>query len=244
MIQFHWLSLRLAMVVTTVLSAGSAVSGEGGDERILSASLTLGSDYVFRGVSQTLGAAAVQASISADLESGVYAYVWMSNVDFVPDGEPDDEASLEVNAAIGFDAELTDDWSLDAMLIRYAFPDAIEGAGYDYDELVASLWFRERLSATIAWSPDVFGSGDDGLLVAVGARRELPADVSLAAVCGYYDLSSAYGSSYAYVNVAVSRPIAFATTTLAYHDTFGGSEALFYEQTTGSRLVLSFDIEF
>ena len=96
--------------VVVGLCAALGMHGALADEQsaTVSASLTLGSDVLFRGVSQSLGGAAAQAAIDVEFESGVYGYVWASNVDFVPDGEPDDGARVEIDAALGYTRELND----------------------------------------------------------------------------------------------------------------------------------------
>lgn len=208
------------------------------------ATLSFGSDYVFRGISQTLGDPVVQASVDASFPSGFYAYVWASNVDFVPAWEPDDGAELEIDVAIGLSTELTKTWSVDAMLVRYMFPDTVGGIDYDYNELLATFWFNEQYSTTVAYSDDVFASGAKGLLYSLGAHYQLPADVSLAFGYGHYDLSDAYEASYSYLDVGLSRSLGDVAATLAYHVTFGDAGPIFYEQVTGSRYVLSLDIDF
>ena len=76
-----------------------------------SASLTLTSDYVWRGVSQTLGDPAVQGSFDYEHNSGLYAGVWASNVDFFDPSAPgasvadDDNADLELDLWLGYAGE-------------------------------------------------------------------------------------------------------------------------------------------
>ena len=124
-----------------------------------SAGIGIGSDYTFRGVSQTMGEHSIQASVGVSLPSGLYAYAWGSNVDFVPANEPDDGATHEIDLAVGFTTNLYDDWSADIALVRYLFPGTVEGAGYDYNELIATLWYDDTHSASIGFSSNVDGTG-------------------------------------------------------------------------------------
>ncbi|MBK8286564.1 MAG: hypothetical protein IPK97_17815 [Ahniella sp.] len=56
---------------------------------------TLTSDYVFRGVSQSQESAALQGSVEVGHESGFYAGVWGSSVDFTPkDSDFEDDANF------------------------------------------------------------------------------------------------------------------------------------------------------
>lgn len=208
-----------------------------------SATVTLGSDVLFRGVSQTLGGAAAQVYADVTAESGVYAYVWTSNVDFMPDDEPDDGADYEVDAAIGYSRNITGRVSADVVFVRYMFPDTVAAAGYNYNEFIATLQIDEQYHATIAYSDDVFGMDADGVLYEAGAAFELPSHWSLALHYGHYELGAAFGADYSYAGIGISRPIGPVTISLAYYDTFGDAADIFYGQSIGSRFVLSADLD-
>ena len=156
-------SRRLAHLClwTTLLGMPCALADEHGID--VGASLALRSDSLFRGVSQTLGSAAVEGSVDVAFESGFYAYAWASNVDFEPDSEPDDGARLEVDVALGYTHDLNDRWAVDVELVRYIYPGTVAGANYDYNELLACLWLDERYHATVGYSEHVFGMDAAGL---------------------------------------------------------------------------------
>ena len=213
------------------------------EQPTISANLTLGTDYVFRGVSQTLGGAAAQASVGVEFESGFYAYLWGSNVDFVPDGEVDDGADIEIDSALGYAADLGDSWSLDTMLVHYRFPGTVDAANYDYLEAVATLRFADRYAATVGFSDDVFGSGESGLHYALEADVAVPADYSMTLSVGYYDLEDAYAASYSHAGVSLRRHFDTVSIALTVHDTFGDVEALFPGEAVGIRAVLTVDID-
>lgn len=227
-------ALALAMAPPTIADEGAGVVG----------GLTLTSDYVFRGTSQTLGEAAVQAYVGLEADSGLYSYVWASNVDFVPDEEPDDGARYEINAAVGFAADLSDRLTIDATLVRYLFPGTAGDVSYDYTELLVTLEYREFIAATLGYSDRVFGADAAGMFHALSLNRELPAGFSINARLGHYDLDDALGASYAFSDLAVSRGFGEIDVTLGWHDTFGDADELFYGQAIGSRAVLSLALEF
>lgn len=234
---------RSAIVLVLSLVPGApATADQGGVD--VSGGVTLTSDYLFRGVSQTLGDPAVQISLDAELESGVYGFLWASNVDFVPAGEPDDGARYEVNVALGFAIDLSKHWSIDALLARYVFPGTVDAADYDYNELLLTLGFAERISATVGYSDEVFGQDAAGWFYALSGNVDLPGDLSLSARAGHYDLESAFGANYALSDIAIHRSVGDVDVTLAWHDTYGDAGELFYAHTIGSRIVLSLDLDF
>lgn len=85
------------------------------------------SQYSFRGLTQSDEHPAIQGSIDYAHDSGLYAGIWGSTVDF-NDG---DEASIEADVYGGWSGEYND-VSLDAGLIYYAYPGAENSLNYDF----------------------------------------------------------------------------------------------------------------
>ena len=208
-------------------------------QRPFGGSFAVGSDYVFRGISQTVESPAVQASVDLELQSGVYGYVWGSNVDFVPDGEPDDGASYEIDIAIGYAGDIGDAWSVDVALVRYLFPGTHADADYDFNELITTLEYAGVLSTTVAYSNDVNGSGKKSLYYELAAAIELGSATSLGMRVGHYDLSDAYDVSYSYSQISFARHFGDMMVSLDRIDTHGHAAEIFYDQVTGPRLVLT-----
>ncbi len=229
-------------MVTTLLAAAGHGEAEESD-RAWSASIGIGSDYTFRGVSQTMGNSALQTSFDLDLSSGVYAYAWASNVDFVPDGEPDDGASHEIDLALGYATDIGNDWSIDLALIRYVFPGTISDVNYDYNEFAASVWYRETYGATVAFSGDVDGTGANSVFYKLATNFALSSDTTVDIAYGYYDLSGAYGAAYSYLETALARQLGNTSITLAYNDTHRSANAIFDDRVTGPRLILTLQID-
>ncbi|MGI9293023.1 MAG: TorF family putative porin [Pseudomonadales bacterium] len=223
---------------TNTMQAG-AIDGEGA----LSATLAITSDYVFRGVSQTMGKAALQGSIDAEFEGGFYGSVWGSTVDFIPKGEPDDDANLELDVAVGFETAIDDDWVVDLMFVQYLFPGSEAELDYDYSEMLGAVTWQELLRAMIGYSNDVFGSGADGWVYQLGVEADIFADLTISTCYGYYDLDRAYGASYSYLDIGVSREFGSLSVSLSYHNTSGTVDELFYEDTIGSRVALSLELK-
>ncbi|WP_443747650.1 TorF family putative porin [Asticcacaulis solisilvae] len=111
-------SLLVAAVALSALFAGSAAMAQ--DKGSLSYNLELTNNYVWRGVSQTNGNAALQGGI--DYKKGMfYAGTWLSNVDFVaPKGE---NANTEADLYLGI-TPTVGNWSYDFGVIYYTYPSA------------------------------------------------------------------------------------------------------------------------
>jgi uncharacterized protein (TIGR02001 family) len=227
----------LAIVLVGVRSASAA-----GLE--LSAELTLTTDYVFRGVSQTMSAPALQGSLNVSHEIGFFAYVWGSNVDYVADGDPDDGADTEVDVLVGYSREISDRIAVTASWVRYSFPGMKDEIRYDFHEWTGEVTVDDRYSVTVAWSPDVFGSGGSSLYYSASTVFDLPANLLLALELGRYDLRKSYGESYDHAAASITGSLDPLRWTLGYHLTSGDAKTIFQESTVAPEFVLSFSVSF
>lgn len=184
----------------------------------LSWNLAVTTDYVFRGITQTDFDPALQGGLDyAFGDSGFYAGVWASNVDFAdPDG-PD----LEVDATIGYSFDLAEDWNLDLHAVRYTYLGERDVYGsIDYNEYFAALAWSEMLTFTVAYSDDYANAGFSSMYYNLGGSWELGNEFSLNAGMGYTDYADDNGS-YTDWNIGVSRQFGPVNAALNYYDTSG-----------------------
>ena len=90
-----------ALLAALALAIGSASIAQAE----ISSTLTLASDYDFRGISQTARDPALQASLDWASESGFYLGAWVSNVDF----GSGTAADFEWDLLGGYRGQFTDD---------------------------------------------------------------------------------------------------------------------------------------
>ena len=210
----------------------------------LGGELTAASDYMFRGVSQTLSGAALQAGLAAEHDAGWYGLAWVSNVDFAPSGAPDDGADLEANLAIGYSHDLGDSASVTVEHVAYLFPGTRTGYNYDYTEWIASLEFIGQHRLTFGFSEDVFNAGGNGRFYAAASTFELTSRVSLEVELGYYDLTDALASSYAYAETALSYHSGALLWRLGFVTSDDRARELFDASTVSDRFVAGVTISF
>ena len=79
------------------------------------------SNYVFRGITQTIGKPAVQGGFDYSHASGFYAGVWGSNVSWITGSGAAGDASLETDTYLGMRNSFATDYSYDVGLIRYGY---------------------------------------------------------------------------------------------------------------------------
>lgn len=206
------------------------------------ANFALTTDYRFRGQSQSQGDFAVSGGVDYAHESGFFAGVWASNVDFNDAAE----TYYEVDFYAGFTKAITDKTSGTIKAIYYAYPgaDYLPGANEnDYFELIGSLahdFGGANGTLEVAWSPDYFLESGDSVAVTGGlsvpvAETFLFFDggVSVSSKVGYQwiDENATFGTpDYLFYDIGVSAKVGKATFDVRWVDTdlseaecFGGT---------------------
>ena len=94
--------------------------------------------------------------------------------------------------------------------VHYGYLDDND-AGYDYDEVNASISYQQRATASIAWSPNTskhtywgFISEKRALAYELSLLQPLDPRWSLCAGVGYYDLSDLVDTGYWYWSTGVA----------------------------------------
>jgi len=148
-----------AAVVATPMMASADDSAESTHGLNFSANVGFTTDYKFRGISQSDGAA-IQGGFDVNHDSGLYAGIWGSNVDFPNPGS----GSLELDWYGGWAGEFNG-IGVDIGAIYYTYPDASDDAAeQNYVELYGGLSTSindVELGVTFAYSPDYFGESGD-----------------------------------------------------------------------------------
>ena len=206
--------------------------------------LTLTSDYVFRGVSQTLSKPALQAEIGFEHSSGWHGFLWGSNVDFIDDTLPDDGAHTEINLGIARDLAIGERVSARLGWIGYLFPGTDPGVDYDYTEWLVTLALDGNHAITFGHSADVFGSGAAGQFYALDTGIAINQHLSLGVELGYYDLDRAYGASYSYLELGLAGKARQVDWRLSHIATDSRAAGLFIDSTVGQRLVFTLSVSF
>jgi uncharacterized protein (TIGR02001 family) len=158
------------------LSAPAMADGDEDAASGFSGTVTLTSDYRFRGVSQSDTGAALQASLDYAHESGLYFSVWGSTIDFSPFGDPD--SRIEIDLTAGYDIALSDQTTVGTKFVYYWYADADIAPGdpeYNYYEIFGSIshnFGKATLSAEVAWTDDY--SGELGSATAITGGLEVP----------------------------------------------------------------------
>jgi uncharacterized protein (TIGR02001 family) len=244
--------LKMSKKIASTLLAGllvglPIVAAQAEDEEgwWYAGNVTLTSDYVFRGVSQTDEDPALQSGLEIGHSMGFYAGAWASNVDFdAPDG-----IDNEVNLYAGWVFAFADESELDVQWVRYIYPGARTGFGINYNELIATYSFVDYFSATVAWTNDFLRTDESAFYYRLGAEVPMgDSEFNLTAGAGYNDISNAAGSDYWDFQLGVYRSWGMFTADLSYFETSGYDrdvqDFLGPRKWADGRVVLSLSVDF
>ena len=205
------------MTLTAVALA--TVSGIAAAADDISANVSLASDYIWRGVSQTNEKPAISGGFdySHDFEPvSWYIGTWASNVDPAFFGGRH-APSTELDLYTGFTGELGE-FSYDAGWLRYFYPGGSSNDTTEWKIGGGWKWF----GATYYYSDDWFGTHDSSSRIEGSFDYDLPYEIGLSASIGnnYGDgTEDFFTDSYVDWSLGVSKTMLGVDWGLAYTDT-------------------------
>jgi uncharacterized protein (TIGR02001 family) len=192
-------------------------------------SIAAATDYIYRGISLSDHGPAVQGGLQWQIADGWSAGAWASTVDFPGRGG----ASYEIDLHLSRSWALNPDWSAQLGVAHYEYPDDT-WLSYDYDELTASLSFQQRITGSVAYSPNATRYGDDTPVrnkSAISYELTVQEPVSpywaICAGVGYYDLDDLFDTGYVFWNAGVTFSWNALQIDVLHIDTDAEAERLF-----------------
>jgi len=230
------MSLKL---VKHTLFAALALGLAGTANAGVSGSLTLTSDYLFRGFTQTNEKPAIQGGLEWSSEkSGFYAGTWGSSISWLDLGD-DFSSQLELDGYVGFRGQFTDDFSYDVGVLYYGYPGDFP-SGFnkaDTTELYFGIGygiFSLKYSYAVT---DLFGidDSDGSSYLDFGISKGFADDSwTISAHYGKQFISGAANSDYSDWSVGISKALpADFSLDLTYVDTDvdGADDAVYFAIT-------------
>lgn len=236
---------------------GATVAGAGvanADEPSISGSVTLTSDYVYRGVSQTANGPAIQGSF--DYTNGdFYAGVWASSVDFGSGGGVSVDVPLEIDVYAGVTPTIGP-INADFGIIGYLYPGADDDTWFasgewNYWEFKAagSINLSEpfAVGAAAYYSPEFPGDGGEGLYIELNGAYAVSDAVTISGAFGkqevdftnYFTTTGAGTDSYNTWNIGGTIAVHGFEFDLRYSDTDEALTNLFGEEVGGEKFAIS-----
>jgi len=162
---------KINILAINIAAAGVLVSGVATAD--VAGNLGATSNYMWRGTTQTGGAAAISGGIDYTNESGIYAGIWTSNSSF---GSP------ETDYYIGFGGE-AGGFSYDISVIDYTYTQADD---IDWIEIDLGGGIGD-FSFNVGITGDIFGTDTDALYIEAAYDFALNDKTTLTLHVGSYD---------------------------------------------------------
>jgi uncharacterized protein (TIGR02001 family) len=232
------------MRIRTYFLAGIAGLGtaQAGESRVITGSLGLTSDFVYRGLSLTRGEPTGQASLDVEFANQFYAGGFIAGADPNPGPSP----AVEMDLWLGRYWRLTRDLSFDVRFSQYTYPDDPRRVNYNRSEITGTLGLRDRFFVAAVYSPNTQALGSspgygDGHVWAVelSARQPLSDRFSLSAGVGHYSLEDVFLDSYQYFNVTLIGSFEPFELQVAWLGSNGLEPAVFSSDSTGNRVAVT-----
>lgn len=185
-------------VLTAITAAVAGYAGIAGATGV-TGNVTIASDYVYRGISQTENSPALQGSLTFNHDVGFYAGVWGSNVDFNTGGTTTKESSLELDLYTGWGGKFSGlpqmGWDLN--VLYYLYPNQTKGDDFDFVEFTPALSYdfgMFNVNGKVSYSPDFFGAAfGDAFYTQANVGIPLPNDFTINGHLGYQTIQGKGG---------------------------------------------------
>lgn len=240
---------RLYGSITFILStlytdlAGSESNYE---PTIFSGYVSVASDYVYRGISNTDERPNVQLGLDIGHQSGFYASLWLANRINLDKQWNNNQDSYEVDIYVGYIFPRFFNVDTDLSLTRYHFlGNQGRSSDTEYYELQVAFSFLHNHSITLGYSPDTsgyslrdFAHDEEAFLYNYTWRKKLSKGLEINASVARYDLDRLFSTAYNYWGVGLSKQLKTILMDLSYYNTSDQAEDIWGSDITGERWVL------
>lgn len=121
----------------------------------IKASVTVVSDYAYRGYSKSRANPVAQGSLDYAHSSGFFGGLTLSQVSF-DDKRYGQRSDVELIPYLGWARGLATHWQADFSASRYVYAGKLFGRDADYNEFAASLHYRDLATARVAYAYDTY----------------------------------------------------------------------------------------
>ena len=213
-------TLKFTAIATAVLAASSFSQVATAE---VSANVAATSNYLWRGLEQTNGAAAVSGGIDYATESGFYAGTWASNASW-------GDMKTEVDLYFGFGGDISNSVSYDVGYIYFAYPDSVSDEN-DFSEIYASI-SASGFTFGVAVLADSEAGGDGAEFGdSIYANLDYGIALDSGAEVGLHigDYSGDFSTDSTDIGISVSKDsFTFGVSKTDYDDGAGSDDLKFY----------------
>jgi uncharacterized protein (TIGR02001 family) len=185
-----------ALLATTAAATASAQSIEG--------NVALSTNYIYRGITQTDDGPAISGGFDFADESGIYAGVWASSVDF------GDDTTMEIDVYGGY-AWSVEGWDLDIGALYYGYPDSPSAGGdqnfWEFYGGVGHALGPLAWDAKVSWSPDFYAESGPAVYFETGLAMDVREGISVDGRIGVSRFDDVPAADYEDYQIGVSGTV-------------------------------------
>lgn len=223
----------LALALIGAFAAPAFAEDAPASPHTFTANVSVVSDYIFRGISQTQHMPALQGGFDYSHASGLYAGTWASNVNWVREGGYKTDNSMEWDFYAGYRGGFAGDFTYDVGALYYFYPGDTQSANSfkstNSTEAYASLgWKFITVKYSYALSSYLFGWEGTGYddqktkgsgYLDVSANYDLGGGWGVNGHVGHQTIKHNSGASYTDWKLGVTKDVGFGVVGLTYTDT-------------------------
>ena len=203
--------VKLGLVSALLVATTTLMASDESSDFEVSANVAMTSDYIWRGMTQSGNAPAIQGGFDTSFK-GLYAGVWASNVDF----GKEDKATTEFDIYLGYSNNISN-LTYDIGFIQYAYPNVTDETNFgeavlslEYDFKVLSINAKYYLGVDTNDVEDVEDDWEPENNAEFGISIPLPLAITIDGTYGQYDEKGDYYSA------SISRTFGKLDFSLAY----------------------------
>lgn len=203
--------LARALLSSILLSAAGGAGAQ--DAPSLNGYFTLANGYWNRGLSQNDGLS-VQLGVDYQQKAGWFVGAWAANVDYAVEKNWAKPRTIESEVYGGYHRR-RGDWSWTAMLGRYFYPHT--AVSYDWNELSATVGYRDRVYYTAAYTDQYYGIWRSSLSQELSFSQPLRGNFEIGGTLGHVEVAGT-PIEYAHWNLGVSKVVSHVAIDLRYYE--------------------------
>lgn len=223
-------SVRIRTILLPTCLAGALLTAPVARGITPGGDLTLTSDYIFRGISQSADQPALQGDLHLSTADGTFAGLFASTLRKISQHG----ANYELEEYVGHRFDLSPLWSTTVTAVNYSYRAGNIPFSNDYQEISAALSYLDLWTVSVAMSPNTvryaggYRLGRYASYVAdASAQLPLVGPLFATAGVGYYTLAGPFGTGYAYGNAGLAVEYKAWRLDAAYYVTQVRSQYLF-----------------
>jgi len=234
LIKCNRLELKMNRTKQFILTTSLLLAFSGTAAAEFTGNVSVGTDYIYRGISQTDETATIQGGFDWAGESGLYAGVWASNLAF--------DGYIEMDVYAGYAGSIGEAVEYDVGLLHYDYPNQASGHGdYNFDEIYGSVSYK-GITLGFAYSNDFFGESGSAEYLYAEYALDLPQEFGLGFHYGMQNIddNDAFGApDYDEYSVSLTKELQGFGFGLTWHDTNLSSDECFGSDLCESRVVFA-----